>query len=148
MNTSLLSRLLKRNCYTWLIFGAAFLLISCNTAGRDTPVNGATVKVLNINPLLILIGLYYILSQASAFLIAKLVKPAFDPFIALIHATVRVGFIAAILSVTIHGILLWLANNYLWHWLPDFRSPLIVIIGAFVYPLLACLAASATLEAH
>jgi hypothetical protein len=146
MNDDLLSLLLRKSRYTWLVFGAMFIICGYNTAGRDTVVNGAIVKVLNIGPPIMLMVLYYLLGQASAFLITKMLNPIFDPFMALFCATIKGGLIVSILNVAIHGGLLWLSQNYTWESLPDFRSPVLVIIGAFIFPFMACLSASATLQ--
>jgi len=147
MNDDPFSLLLRRNRYTWFLFGATFLIIGYNTAGRDTVVNGGPpVKALNIGPPIMLMALYYLIGQASAFLIAKMLNPIFDPFMALFRATIKGAFIVSILNVAIHGGLLWLSQNYTWESLPDFRSPIVVLIGAFIFPFLACLSASATLQ--
>jgi len=107
MNDDLLSLLLRRNRYTWFLFGATFLIIGYNTAGRNTVVNGATVKVLNIGPPIMLMALYYLLGQGSAFLIVKMVNPIFDPFMALFRATIKGSLIVSILNVSTFGRTAW-----------------------------------------
>jgi len=128
----------RKHRYTWLVFGAFFLMIAYNWSGR----NG----VLNIGPIVVLFILYFALGQSAATLIAHLSEQSvYDPAMALFTATAKIGIVFSALSFLVHVGLLWLTSNYSWEWLPDFRSTTVVLIGSPIFPLIACLSASATL---
>ena len=138
MNGTLGILLRRRHRYTWLVFGAFFLLLAYNWAGES--------DVLNIQPLILLVVIYFAIGQGAATLIAHIAgQSVYDPAMAVFTATFKGGIIASVTTFLVHLGLLWLSANYTWSWLPDFRSITVVLIGSLIFPFMACLSAAATL---
>jgi len=135
MKSTLDILLRRRHRYTWLIFGAFFLLFAYNWKGER--------GVLNIYPPILLVVIYFAISQGAATLIAHLAdQSVYDPAMALFTATCKGGIIASVTTFLVHLGLLWLCANHTWSWLPDFRSTTVVLIGSPIFPFMACLAAA------
>ena len=141
MDDTLFVLLRRRHQYTWLVFGTFFLFLAYNWAGE----NG----VLNLQPPILLVFVYFALGQGAATLIALLAEQSvynpYEPEMALFIATCKGGIIASVTTFLFHVGLLWLSDNHTWSWLPDFRSATVVLIGSPIFTFMACLSASATL---
>ncbi len=134
--------------YTWFIFGAGFLLLtyrwSCSNPGQ-----GILLPIA-------LLALYVAVGRAVGKSIARfftmfLARSPGEPFSALFNPSLIHGLITAAVSVLIHW--LWIshgeslqAHAVFQMPMPAFRALWVTLIGAGVFPFLACMSASALVD--
>ncbi len=138
----------RRYRYTWLMFGATFLIISYNLAGR----NGT----LNIAYPVLLVLLYSVAGNLVGFWVGwvgqkvvAVIPEAFE--MAHFSLTIKAGLFSSTASFLLHlALILWIRSldpsSPLAQRVPDFHSSWITVLGAAVFPFLACIAAAATLK--
>jgi len=134
----------RRYRYTWLVFGSAFIALSYNLSGR----NGS----LNVAFPLIFVALYATVGNFVGLSIGQRVVEAIPEAFSyvLFGATMKLAILCSIVSMFLHlALIFWIhsldPSSVMAARAPDFRNPIVAIAGSAVFPLLANIAAAATL---